>query len=135
MLRSIMICPNAELAARLESALAATGCVTNGRILPRYPNGIDLIRTLRAQAPEAIFLSFEDLAKAHEVVRFLENEASGIQIVAIHSKMDAQILRETMRAGVREFLVDPFDHDSIREALATVKELVERKPPAMESTS
>lgn len=135
MLRSIIICPDAEMAARLESAVLATGQVTVGRILPRYPNSIDLVRTLRAHAPEAVFLSFADSAKAHEVVRFLENEANGIQIVAIHRHADAGLMRETMRAGVREFLEDPFERQPLMEALAAIKTLVERQPPALESTS
>lgn len=135
MLRSIIICPDRELAVRLQAALEATGEVTVGRSLQRYPNAIDLVRTLRAHAPEAVFLSFEDLEKAQEVVRFLESEAEGIQIVAVHSEMDAQLLRETMRAGVREFLAEPFDRHSIVEALSTVRALVERKPPVLDSTS
>jgi pilus assembly protein CpaE len=40
-----------------------------------------------------------------------------------------------MRAGVREFLAEPFDRDAVMEALSTVKSLVERKPPTLESTS
>ena len=135
MLRSIIVCPDAELSARLESAVTGTGQVTVGRVLPRYPNAIDLVRTLRAHAPETVFLSFENLEKAQEVVKFLENEASGIQIIAVHRNIDSQLLRETMRAGVREFLVEPFERHAVLEALATVKALVERKPPALESTS
>ncbi len=135
MLRSIIICPDAELSSRLEAALNATGEVVVGRVLNRYPNAIDLVRTLRAHAPEAVFLSFEILDKAQEVVKFLEAEAEGIQIVAIHHQIEAQLLRETMRVGVREFLVDPFELDAVVESLSTIKSLIERKPPAMESTS
>ncbi|HUA82421.1 MAG TPA: AAA family ATPase [Bryobacteraceae bacterium] len=135
MLRSIIICPDQELAARLQSALEATGEVSVGRSLQRYPNAIDLIRTLRAHAPEVVFLSFQTLDKAQEVVRFLESEADGIQIVAVHSEVDPKLLRETMRAGVREFLAQPFERQTLIDALKTVRALVERKPPVLESTS
>lgn len=135
MLRSIIICPDQELAARLQSALEATGEVSVGRSLQRYPNAIDLIRTLRAHAPEVVFLSFQTLDKAQEVVRFLESEADGIQIVAVHSEVDPKLLRETMRAGVREFLAQPFERQTLVDALKTVRALVERKPPVLESTS
>ena len=101
LLRSIIISPNQELAARLERALAATGEVSVGRTLHRYPTAIDLVRTLRAHAPEAVFLSFEGLEKAQEAVQLLESEAEGIQIVAVHSELDPKLLRETMRVGVR----------------------------------
>ncbi|HWZ33339.1 MAG TPA: hypothetical protein VNX18_18485 [Bryobacteraceae bacterium] len=135
MLRSIIICPNTELAGHLQAALAATGEVSVGRTIDRYPNSIDLVRTLRAHAPEVVFLSFESLEKAQEVVKFLDTEANGIQIVAVHSQVNATLLRETMRAGVRECLGEPFDRQSILEALRTIKDLVERKPPTMDSTS
>lgn len=134
MLRSIVICPDQALAQRFEAAVTATGEVTVGRIVDRYPNAIDLIRSLRAHAPEVVFLSFENVQKALEVVRFLETESEGIQIIAIHQSMDPNLLRETMRAGVRDFLAEPFERSVIMQALATVKALVERKPPVLEST-
>src|SRR5215469_7747321 len=127
--RSIIICPNQELAARLQPALEATGEISVGRSLHRYPNAVDLVRTLRAHVPEVVFLSFEALDKALEVVHLLESEAEGIQIVAVHSELDPKLLRETMRAGVREFLADPFERQAVVDALLTVKALVERKPP------
>jgi|SRR5579883_385684 pilus assembly protein CpaE len=135
LLRSIIICPDQDMAARLERALEATGEVSVGRSLHRYPTAIDLVRTLRAHAPEAVFLSFETLEKARETVQLLESEAAGIQIVAVHSDMDPRLLRETMRAGVREFLADPFERHAILEAVHTVKALVQQRPPTFESTS
>jgi Flp pilus assembly CpaE family ATPase len=135
MLRSLILCPNVEVAARLQDALVATGEITVGRILQTYPKAIDLVRTLRAQAPEVLFLSFEDVGRAHEVVKLLETEAPGLPIVAIYDKFDPHVLREFMRAGIREFLVDPFEPDAVVESLSAVRTLIERKPPSIESTS
>jgi pilus assembly protein CpaE len=134
-LSSIIICPDQEMAARLESALAAIGETVTGRTLHRYPNAIDLVRTLRAHAPHVVFLSFESLDKARDVVQFLETEAEGIQIIALARQVDAQLLRDTMRAGVRECLAEPFERQALLEALQTVKGQIERKPPTLESTS
>jgi pilus assembly protein CpaE len=135
LLRSIIICPDQELAQKLEAALGATGEVAAGRTLNRYPNAIDLVRTLRAHAPDVVFLSFESIEKAHEVVKFLHSESEGIQIVAIHRDCDARLLKETMRAGVREFLSDPFDRQAIAEALSQVKALLEKHPPTHDATT
>jgi len=118
----------------LETALNATGVVSVGRTLNRYPSGIDLARTLRAHVPDVVFVSFESIDKAHEMVKFLEHEADGVQVVAIHQQCDAKLLRETMRAGVREFLSDPFERQSVMEALAHVKGLLEQKPVSLDST-
>lgn len=135
MLRAIIICPDRELSERLEAALQATGEVSVARVLDRFPVAIDLTRALRAHAPEVVFLSFESLDKARELAKFLETEADGIQIVAVHRHLDARLLRETMRAGVREFLADPFDRQALLESLDAVKAQVQRKPPVIESTS
>jgi pilus assembly protein CpaE len=133
-LRSIVICPNQELAARLEAAVTATGEITVGRTIHRYPNAIDLVRTLRAHAPEMVFLSVEAIDKAQEVVKLLNAEAENIQVIAIHSRVDAELLRQSMRAGVRDFLAEPFDRKAIMEAVVTVKALIERNPPAPDTT-
>ena len=135
MLQCIVICPDQELAARLETAITATGEVSIGRTLHSYPNSIDLVRLVRAQAPQIVFLSFESLDRALELVRFLESEASGLQIIAVHRIMDQKVLRETMRSGVREFVADPFDRQSILDALRTVHDLIQRKPPTIETTN
>jgi pilus assembly protein CpaE len=135
LLRSIIISPDQQMAQRLESALSATGEIAVGRILNRYPNAIDLVRTLRAHAPDVIFLSFETVDKAHEVVKFLEAEARGLQIVAIHRQCDAKLLRETMRVGVREFLSDPFERTAVVETVGQLKILIARQPAIHEATS
>ena len=62
-------------------------------------------------------MSFESLDKAVELVKFLESESGGTQIIAMHRTMDPKILRETMRIGVREFVTDPFDRQSVIDAL------------------
>ncbi len=109
MLRSIIISPDAELAERLEAALTLTGEVSVNRVLDRYPPAIDLVRTLRAHAPDVLFLNFESLDKAQEIMSYVDKQSDGLQIIAIHRTCDSQILRETMRLGVREFLADPFE--------------------------
>ena len=129
MLRALIICPDAGLAQQLENALTVTNEVTIARTLTSYPSSLDLSRSLRTHAPEVVFVSFESPEKAQELIRSVESEAEGVQLVAVHSSVDARILRDTMRAGVREFLGAPFDRQSILEALRNVRELLERKPP------
>lgn len=135
MLRSIIISPDAELAERLEAAATLTGEVSVNRVLDRYPTAIDLVRTLRAHAPDILFLNFESLEKAQEVISFVEKQAEGVQIIAIHRRCDAAILRETMRLGVREFLSDPFERALLLESIGQVKALLQRKPPTHEATT
>lgn len=135
MLKTIVISPEPGIAERLGETLAGfEGAVQLSRVVDHYPDNIEMGRILRAHAPEVIFLSFEAVAQAVSTVRFLESQSGGLQIIAINKVCDATHLRESMRAGVREFLTDPFDEDLVRDALRNVNTLLQKRPPVYEAT-
>jgi pilus assembly protein CpaE len=134
-LRSIIISPDPEIAHKLIAALEATGQVEVARTLDHYPTAIELIRSLRALATEILFVNFESLKKGLEMVQILDAEAGAMQIVGFGREMDPAMLRETMRAGVREFLTDPFEPRAVLETLASIKTLLDRRPAVYESTN
>ena len=139
-LRTIIISPDSEMAARLEAALSVFGdAVKVTRTLSGYPSAVELARVLRVHAPEVVFLSFENLDKGRAVVKFLEGEAEGLQTIAIYPPCAdpterESILRETMRIGIREFLAEPFERETLAETLTRVKELLDRKAPVYGAT-
>ena len=135
MIRSIIISPDPELADRLVLALDQTGLVTVARIIDGYPSAIDLVRSLRAHAAELLFLSYESIERAQEVVRLIEAEASHVQIVAIHHETDSEVLRETMRAGIREFMAEPFELDAMTGSIRHMKTLLDKRPVAYTTTN
>ena len=135
MLRSIIICPDQTLAAQLEEALTTTGDATVFRTLPHYPNVSDLVRTLRAHAPDLIFLSFESVDLAEQLVRYLETEAEDAQIIGIHRTSDPSVLRTMMRLGVRESVGFPIELPSLKESLRNARDLLERRPATYETTN
>src|ERR1700736_2061585 len=122
MLRGIIICPDADLSERLEALLTEIGIVSVTRTLDRYPNALELVRFLRAHAPQVIFVSTESTTKALEIAREVEKNTPGVQMVAISRFMDPQILLEVMRAGIREFASLPFDRQTLTESLLRIKE-------------
>lgn len=128
MLRAIVICPDADVSSRLQRALTATGEVTLCRSVGQYPDAVDLVRTLRAHAPDIIFLSFENADKAIQIVRFLETEAKGVQTIAVDRTADARTLRTIMKAGVREIVTDPFERAALVEALRGIQSLLGKQP-------
>jgi pilus assembly protein CpaE len=134
-LRSVVICPDRESNAKLTRALEASTAVSILRNSDSYPSAADLIRSLRAHAAELLFLSFERLDKALELVAVLEKEASHVQIVAVSRSLDPQVLRESMRAGVREFLVDPFERKAVWDSLKHLKDLLDKRPVRYETTN
>ena len=108
MLRTIIIGPDAKQAQQLEKAVSALANeVTVCRVLTNYPDESELTRTLRAHAPEAIFISFEHVEAAAKVITGVLTEAEDVQFVAYHRSCDAATLREIMRAGVRELVAEP----------------------------
>jgi pilus assembly protein CpaE len=127
-LRTVIICPADEAAKRLETALKELGLVSVLRVLDHYPDRDQVIRLLRANAPTAIFLSFESMARAQETMRLLESEAQGIPIIAVHRVLDQGVLRETMRTGVREFVEYPFERQTLIDAIKNTADLLEHRP-------
>jgi pilus assembly protein CpaE len=134
-LRSIIICPDQSLSAQLEEELAAVGGATVFRTLNQYPSVPDLVRTLRAHAPDVVFLSFESVDHAEAIVKYLEKEAEDAQIIGIHRACDPAVLRAMMRLGVREFVGFPFDRQNLLESLQHAAERLARKPAAYQTTS
>ena len=133
--RSILISPDAETGQKLTAALAASEQVEIARTLDHYPTGVELIRTVRALAADVLFLDFGNLKKGLEIIHILEAEGSPLQIVGFDRKLDPAVLRETMRAGVREFLGEPFEARVVLETLASIKSQMDRRPAVYPSTN
>src|SRR5258708_21581187 len=134
MLRGILICPDADLTERLDSVLHEIGIVSIRRTLDHYPNSLELLRFLRAHAPQVIFISTESMAKTIEIAREIEKNTPGVQLVAVSRFVDPQILLEVMRAGIREFASMPFDRHTLSESLMRIRDTLDAKPPEIEAT-
>ncbi|MEQ1948823.1 MAG: hypothetical protein ABL995_16655 [Bryobacteraceae bacterium] len=128
MFRSVIIGPDRGLNTRLSEALEATGYVAVNRSIESYPNGVELLRALRASAAEILFLDFINLERTREIVEAIEAEGLSLPVVAIHRQVSAEALRETMRLGVRESLWEPFEEAAIMESLSHIKTFLERRP-------
>ena len=135
MFRSLIICPDSGLAQRLTSALDVTGHIQIVRTMDAYPTEPDLVRVMRGSAPDIIFLSFQAVELAQQVVGFIDSEGTGVQIVAVNHTLDPTVLREIMRSGIREFLADPFDRRAVNETLSQVKTMLDRRPAKHEITN
>ena len=134
MLRGAIICPDHELLAELKDALAETHRVGIVRIVDRYLEGVELVRFLRATAPEIVFLSVGSNRKALDLAARVEAQAPGTQIVAVDREVNPSTLVETMRAGIREFLASPFEAEVVQQTLQRMEQILERRPPNIEST-
>jgi pilus assembly protein CpaE len=100
----------------------------------RYPAELELMRIVMAHAPQVLFVSSESLTKLYEIVKTLEGQAKGIQVVAIGRQCEPTLLLELMRAGIREFLASPFERETVFQALTRVEEMLDKNPPQLSIT-
>jgi len=134
MLRGLIISPDVDLAERLGRALNELGSVAVVRVFDHYPNAVELTRAIRATAPELTFIAVESMPKVQELLKLLESDAQGMQFIAVSRETDPQILLETMRIGIREFVPLPFPRQALHESIARIGELL-RKRPALVTTT
>jgi pilus assembly protein CpaE len=131
----LLISTSPELAAGLADALAYfKDRVRLAAALPGYPSPAELARLLRAHTPDAVFLSFERPELALAVMRALEAEADRLPVVAFGADANAQMIRECMRGGARDFLAAPFSRESVAATLANLAEVLAKAPPSFGAT-
>ena len=83
MLRSIIITPDQEQSEQLQDLLSEIGHIGVIRAVNKYPTAIELVRTLRAHAPQVVFLGVDAVDKAMEVISGIEQSMPGVQIIAL----------------------------------------------------
>jgi len=126
MMRSVIVCPDEDLGAALEQALAESRSVSVVRTRS-YPSALDLEVVLHEYDPQVVFLSLESVAQSLSVVSSLEQKAPRVPVVAVNRTLDPDLLVTVMRAGVREFLSPPFEKKSLGEALLRIESLLGRR--------
>jgi pilus assembly protein CpaE len=134
MLRGLIISPDIDLAERLTRALNELGLVAVVRAFDHYPTAVELTRAIRATAPELTFIAVDSMPKVQEILKSLEADAPGMQMIAVSRDTDPQILLESMRVGIREFVASPFPRQALHESIGRIAEQL-RKRPALVTTT
>lgn len=132
MLRAVIVSPDADMASRLSEMIRSQGRVGLMKLSDHYLSGYDLERFLRANAPQIVFLSIQDLAKAKDMLRGIEETLPGCQVVAIDRTCDPQVLLNLMQTGVREFLAYPFESQSYTATINRLAEQLDKRPAKIE---
>jgi pilus assembly protein CpaE len=129
---AILICPDDTMRAGIQQALAELPGVRIARVLPHYPADVELIRILRAVAPQMLFISTES-KEALSIVTGCRKLAHDIQVVAICKELDGTQLVPLMRVGIRHCLAPPFSLADVSDVLSHVAQDLEETPPVYES--
>ncbi|MGH9668141.1 MAG: hypothetical protein ACRD9L_27290, partial [Bryobacteraceae bacterium] len=127
MLRALVVSPDSILAESLVRALEQVAGVAVLRVVDHYPGSAELAKILQAQSPDLIFLGAQDAKRAAGLACSVDTRA---QIVATHADLQSAVLLPLMQAGVREFVTPPFERQPLQDAIARVKALLDRNPPA-----
>ncbi len=133
-LRGAVICPDPEIGARFDEAIAEIPGIQIIREMRRYPDLLELMRMVRSSVPHVVFLSIEDLPKALELLEGLKSQAPGVQVAALSRTLDPAALLEAMRAGIRECLAMPFDRGELAEAASRIAAAVRDAPVLLDVT-
>jgi pilus assembly protein CpaE len=128
MLRGILISPDTDLNARFQQVLQELGLIALTRVLDTYPKSLELVRYVRTHAPQVVFVGTDSIARALEIVQATEKHTPGVQIVALGRSSNQDVLRELMRAGVREYASLPFNKQAVGEILLRIGEVLQANP-------
>lgn len=128
MLRSVIISADTELNSWLEDLIQRTGSVALVKTSEKHLPGYDLERFLRANAPQVVFLSTENLEQALETIQGVHQHLPGAQVVAVDRVADPGVLLTLMHHGVREFQAHPFDLDNFTAMAQRLEALLDRTP-------
>ena len=103
---------------RAAAVEALAGCAANEICeFSSYPPGLDDVPRMLEQKYDVIIIELDsDPEYALELVESIG--ANGVATVMVYSeKTDPELLMRCMRAGAREFLTLPFEHEVLAEAL------------------
>jgi pilus assembly protein CpaE len=135
MLRAAVIASKPSVFPQVREMLANSDTVELGRSLDFYPSESEVMRFLQAHVPSIVFVDFESMEKALEIISTIERTNPGTQIIALHGgRYDPGILIQAMRAGVREVLEIPMNLTLLNESLKRVADVLRQRPLSVSAT-
>jgi pilus assembly protein CpaE len=128
MLRSIVISSDEKRNKELATALADVSDVEVVRDFSSYPTPDDLLRSVRAQKPDFLFLCMEDFSQVEVLLGRLDDLMPGFLVVAFGGHLEPDVMRKLMHLGVREYLSSPIKRAELAEVIDSVKRYLKRHP-------
>ncbi|MEI9814250.1 MAG: hypothetical protein WDO18_17100 [Acidobacteriota bacterium] len=93
----------------------------------QYPSEQELKRFMQVAGPAIVFLDADDTSQALPLALAIDRSGTGAQVVVFGGTCDRQVLVESMKVGVREFLSIPIEPSRLEEAVRRISEVLERK--------
>jgi pilus assembly protein CpaE len=110
--------PNATRRRALVAALAGTQFVPLVHEFGSYPSRDELPAIAELGCQVLIVDLDDDVEQAIHVIENIGRHSAAITVMAASSKDDSALMRRSMQAGARDFLVEPFLPETVGEAFA-----------------
>jgi pilus assembly protein CpaE len=125
-----IVMPNATRRRALVAALAGTQFGPVVHEFGSYPSRDDLPAIARLGCQVLIVDLDDDVEQAIHVIENIGRHDATITVMAASSKNDSALMRRSMQAGARDFLVEPFLPETVGEAFTrTYSRGIDQKKP------
>lgn len=116
--KTLLICPDSKMSNHILPLISQQVALGPIFELPSYPYRTVLAETLAGRAPYLCFLDVSsDPERALSTIQALLQVHPSLQIVALLTETDPDLILRCLRQGAAEFLVEPFTADQLRPAL------------------
>ena len=125
-----IVMPNATRRRSLVAALAKTPFVPLVHEFGSYPSRDDLPAMAQLGCQVLIVDLDDDVEQAIHVIENIGRHDAAMTVMAASSKNDSALMRRSMQAGARDFLVEPFLPETVGEAFTrTYSRGIDQKKP------
>jgi len=120
-----------ELAPLLETHLVGSSI----KFVNSYPSPRDIPSALGDGSPQLVFLDLvSDPERALQLLAEMVRLGSPVQVVALLSANDPDLMLRCLRAGAADFLLEPFTAEQLDTVLANIARLQPAPDPAADNT-
>src|ERR1700733_2437106 len=122
--RAVVISPSVRMLEELEPLLNSQLPGSAVNYVRTYPSPRDLGGLLVGAEPHLVFLDVaSDHTQAMQLLGEMARFGSGVQVLALLSGNDPDLILRCLRSGAIDFLIQPFTADQFESALAKVARL------------
>ena len=133
--RGVVISPNSRMVRELAPLLETHLVGSSINFVNSYPSPRDIPSALGDGSPQLVFLDLvSDPERALQLLAEMVRLGSPVQVVALLSANDPDLMLRCLRAGAADFLLEPFTAEQLDTVLANTARLQPAPDPAADNT-
>jgi len=133
--RGVVISPNSRMVRELAPLLETHLVGSSINFVNSYPSPRDIPSALGDGSPQLVFLDLvSDPERALQLLAEMVRLGSPVQVVALLSANDPDLMLRCLRAGAADFLLEPFTAEQLDTVLANIARLQPAPDPAADNT-